>query len=331
MIRLKLSIIVPVYNVESFIVQCLDSLYTSPDKEHVYEVLIINDGTKDNSISKVEPYVNHHGNIHVLHQKNQGLSVARNTGLFASKGEYVWFVDSDDWLTADAVANVLDLLNKYDGIDMLTMPLRWSYADKNLNHTDIKLSKDTLMTGLDYINRINLTGAIQRNIIRRELLERADIKFYPGILHEDDLFGMQIFYQANSVLVLKDSLYNYRQRSGSIMSSRTIKSAYDLIMVHKQLSAYEIKYVKPEHKKWFRQKIMYLFPKAIGFVWHLRHTSEFRRFQCDSWNYRIKQSFFCLFSCGKVGIAKALVYGFFPYLYIWFINHKENTKNKYKI
>ena len=315
MSQLKLSIIVPVYNVEQYVGQCLQSLYSPSVDESLYEVIVVNDGTRDNSMAVVEPIAKAHPNMCIINQENGGLSRARNTGLDAAQGEYVWFIDSDDWLTPDAIERVYGYLDTNPGIDMVTTPLYWRFDDSSKDKIDINVDEDTKILGLDFIKTIGETGAIQRNVIRRAILDRADIRFYPGILHEDGLFGPQTFYQAESVLVVKEPFYNYRQRAdGSIMHSVKIKSAYDIIIVHQQLMIYLDKYVKPQDKKWFRQKYISLFLTAINFTWHLRNTPEFKQFLHDSRPYRIKESLKCL-SCGKKGIVKCFVYGIFPYEY----------------
>ena len=101
-----LSIIIPVYNVELYICRCLDSIYCQNQDLNKFEVIVINDGTPDNSMSFVYKYASKYKNLLVIEQKNQGLSAARNVGLIMAKGDYIWFVDSDDMV----MPNSLDFL-----------------------------------------------------------------------------------------------------------------------------------------------------------------------------------------------------------------------------
>ena len=94
----KLSIIIPVYNVENYVGKCLESCLNQDIPKNEYEIIVVNDGTKDNSVQVIEKYITPENNIRLIHRKNGGLSAARNTGLKEAKGEYVWFVDSDDWI-----------------------------------------------------------------------------------------------------------------------------------------------------------------------------------------------------------------------------------------
>lgn len=100
------SIIIPIYNVEQYIEQCFTSIYAQDISEDIFEVIAVNDGTPDNSMSIVKTIASQHKNLVIINQENQGLSVARNTGLDHAKGEYIWFVDSDDWLTKDSLSLV---------------------------------------------------------------------------------------------------------------------------------------------------------------------------------------------------------------------------------
>ena len=105
---MKLSIIVPVYNVEKYIVKCISSLLDQQTND--YEIIIVNDGTKDKSIDLIKKTFND-SKIAIIEQENQGLSAARNTGVRHSKGEYIWFVDSDDWIAKGGIDELIPILD----------------------------------------------------------------------------------------------------------------------------------------------------------------------------------------------------------------------------
>ena len=94
----KLSLIIPMYNVELYIEKCLNSCINQDLSADEYEIIIVNDGSKDNSLSIAESIAQKHNNVRIITQTNGGLSSARNTGLINSRGEYIWFIDSDDWI-----------------------------------------------------------------------------------------------------------------------------------------------------------------------------------------------------------------------------------------
>ena len=108
---IKLSIIVPVYNVEEYIRPCVESIFKQGLDESTYEVILVNDGTKDNSFGVIEDIVNSHSNILIVEQKNQGLSAARNTGMTKASGDYILFLDSDDLLIENTLGKLTAALS----------------------------------------------------------------------------------------------------------------------------------------------------------------------------------------------------------------------------
>lgn len=143
---MKLSIIIPVYNVESYIDECLHSVTSQKDFKD-YEIVIVNDGTLDNSMEIVDCYRRKCNNIKVIHQKNSGLSIARNTGLKHASGEYVWFVDSDDWIVEDAISYLHPLLCK--GADVLAFPLNLVRNTSECN--DLNINQCYQLSGSAYL------------------------------------------------------------------------------------------------------------------------------------------------------------------------------------
>lgn len=129
---MKLSIIIPVYNVELYVEKCLCSCAEqnlSPDE---YEIIVINDGTKDNSLEIVEKVAKDYTNIFIYSQENKGLSATRNKGLSLAKGEYEWFVDSDDWIEKNCLK---DIVSNIEGFDVLAM----GYIQANVNMKENKV------------------------------------------------------------------------------------------------------------------------------------------------------------------------------------------------
>ena len=118
-----LSIIIPVYNVEKYVWKTLESIFESTLLKSELEVIVVNDGTKDNSMSIVNEFAVKFDNLKIINQENQGLSVARNTGLKAARGKYVWFVDSDDWVEYDSLPFLLNHL-QYSDRDVLMFKIR---------------------------------------------------------------------------------------------------------------------------------------------------------------------------------------------------------------
>ena len=251
-----LSFIIPVYNVEAFVGFCLQSILSDPVDADSFEVIIINDGSKDQSMSVVRKICAGHENIHILDQNNQGLSAARMNGMKKAQGKYVWFIDSDDWLKAGSVCHILSLLERIEP-DVIVTPLHWRYKDGRKDFFDITITEDKHYLGKDYLSESLLpVWAAPRYIIKKDFLKNNTwINFPLNTLHEDEYFGRVLLYSARFVYVHRNALYNYRQHENSIMSSISIKNAFDLVKLHKLLKRFLKTHVLPENQLWFRQNI----------------------------------------------------------------------------
>ncbi len=226
------SIIVPVYNVEAYLSQCLESLQAQDYTD--FEVICVNDGSTDRSREILSEWDEKFPQIRVIDRKNGGLSAARNTGLQAATGDYVVFIDSDDWVEPKMLAQ---LAKEANGEDMICFACR--QTDNNTYDTLDPEQSD----GWSYYNRHALEHrevsfvCVWQRCYRRVFLEENGLRFLEGILHEDNEFTPQACLKAKSIKVIPDILYNYRVRSGSIMTTRGLKSKESLIVIGNELSA----------------------------------------------------------------------------------------------
>ena len=225
-----LSVIIPVYNVEEYISDCLKSIYAQGLEDDVFEVILVNDGTPDNSIGIVEDIIHHHHNIIVINQANQGVSNARNTGFAKATGEYVYFVDPDDILNDNSLSVLVAHL-KGSLIDILM-------ADY-IRFNDGEMSEDAIHTAQDY-HAVEKTGAeafcedlspyecyVWRMLIRRDFLLYNEIDFKP-FWFEDVLFCHECYLKAKRCVKTTLLLYCYRLHSGSFTSSMNLGKMVDL-------------------------------------------------------------------------------------------------------
>jgi len=234
------SIIIPVYNVKQYLQDCLDSVIaqTYPD----YELICVNDGSTDGSLALLEEFQKIHTQVQVISQQNKGLSGARNAGIQAAKGDYIFFLDSDDWIEP----NALEILaQKQRGEDLVCFNGRREFEDGTTEEPDSGI-EETQLTGWEYYNKYALISrkfhfvcSVLR-LYRREYLLQNSLLFEEGIYHEDNLFTPLACYYAQTVKVIPDCLYAYRIRPGSITQSVNVKRLYDMIRVANKLSAFFI-------------------------------------------------------------------------------------------
>lgn len=224
-----LSIIIPVYNVEKYVEKCICSCENQDIPKEDYEVIVVNDGSPDGSLAIVERVAKEYPNIKVISQENQGLSGARNTGLEAAQGEYVWFVDSDDWIEENCLKGLTEKL--VDDIDIVQLHYQFAYEDGT---TKIPVQKylDGIYSGKEITEQGGLTDPAPFSVLRSKYLKDNNFSFYRGIYHEDAEFKPRVVYYAERIGYYKPVVYNYFKRgTGSITFSFKIKNARDYMLV----------------------------------------------------------------------------------------------------
>lgn len=239
---MKISIVIPVYNVEKYIEKCLLSCLNQDISFDMYEIIVVNDGSPDNSLKIAERIAIESNNIRIISQNNQGLSAARNTGLQHAKGEYIWFVDSDDYIEKNCLGRITTHLK--DHLDILQLQYRLVYEDKDLVNDVDYCVIDGVKSGLDVIVKGGLPTPAPFSIFRTQFLRDHKLEFVRGIYHEDTEFKPRVVYLANKITSDTEPSYNYLQRvSGSITAHYKLKNGLDMLKVSNSL----LSFVKEQH------------------------------------------------------------------------------------
>lgn len=208
----RLSFIVPVYGVEKYIEECIHSLYNQDIPQSEYEVICVDDCSPDGSRAIVERLQKEYSTLHLIcHAENKRQGGARNTGLREAKGQYIWFVDSDDYLLPNGVGTLLSQAEK-DDLDILQMPLH-----------DIATTEDFgICTGSQYVFDLPIDEApvsrcsvVWLSIIKKDLLTKNNIWFAEHVQYEDDDYAYLMFAHAKRVRFVPHTIYNYRRRPDS--------------------------------------------------------------------------------------------------------------------
>lgn len=235
--NIKLSIIIPIYNVEKYLERCIDSIIKQISTDDI-ELLLINDGSTDNSLNICNKYAKKKSNITVLNKKNGGLSDARNYGLYYAKGEYVYFLDSDDMLSDKFIEKIY--LNLLTQNDIILFDGKCIDENDNFIDTKYKFEHNCLENKMKYnidsltnsykVSKENLTTVVWLGVYKREFLLKNAL-FFEKQLHEDELWTIKTFIQAQDILYIKEFLYYYRIRNNSIMrnninDNKHIKALY---------------------------------------------------------------------------------------------------------
>lgn len=209
----KYSIIIPVYNVEKYIKKCLDSIFNQTYKD--FEVIVVNDGTKDNSMDIVKKY-----DTKIINQKNQGLSAARNTGVEYAKGEYILFIDSDDYIQRDLLKKINE--STKNNPDIIRYQIQEVYEDSKdtIEYNEEAFDNKTGVEAFELISKYHYVENAWAYAIKKKYYEANKYSFKVGAIHED--FGLipLVIMKAKIVNSISYIGYNYLQRKGSIMSQK---------------------------------------------------------------------------------------------------------------
>lgn len=237
---IKLSIIVPVYNVELYIEQCITSLLKQTMKE--IEIIVVNDGATDKSIDLVKSF--HNSQIKIINQSNQGLSAARNKGLKYAKGEYIVFVDSDDFIRFDNAFEEMYNIGRDNNSDIVCGNAIKYYSDEKYNKLNYDFESDlsTNLSGTDFLSysliKNRLFVPVWLYMYKREFLNLNSLIFKEGIYHEDEDFTPRVFLNNPKISIYNKCFYVYRQREGSIMKNNDFlyKRALDVLDLSMELN-----------------------------------------------------------------------------------------------
>ena len=237
-----ISVVIPIYNVQDYLPECLDSVINQSYKN--LEIICIDDGSPDNSGKIADEYAEKDKRIKVIHRKNGGLGSARNTGIEFSTGDYIAFLDSDDFISKDFYKNLMSACDN-DDIVMTTNIVH--YYSKNKQAVKIKKYKNKKELILD-------SGVCWNKIYRREFLINNDIKFFPKTnLIEDNYFSVKVYLLAKSIKIIDNSVYYYRINPNSVTHSSLTNKDFICIDIAKGIESYK-KFV-PEFSKIIDKKI----------------------------------------------------------------------------
>lgn len=241
--KLYISIIVPVYNVEMYLEECLDSILSQTYKN--YEVICVNDGSTDDSYAILCRYANENEKIRIINNTcNRGQSYARNRGLEIAAGDYIVFVDSDDMLIPDALERLTAQVMEENPVDIIyyDMAIKDERSGRDGNIEPESEKKDSANRGkavlVKYEEQNPPIVEVCRQMIKKDFLEHNQIAFYEGIYHEDVLFSFHCGLKTEKAFYLPENLYIYRKRENSTMTTMNFKRAESIYMVLIELWKY---------------------------------------------------------------------------------------------
>lgn len=236
---MKFSVVIPAYNVEAYLEECLGSVAAQSWED--WEAIVVDDGSTDGSGALAEAWARKDKRFRVIRQENRGLSAARNTGMEQAKGTYLLFLDGDDWLEQETLEILASELRDED---VVCFGGRRFIQDEKRHEEGDELVAKTYACGWDYYQENALKSrrfafvSVVLRAYKRAFLEEHALRFKEGIFHEDNLFTPLVLYYAGKTQVVSKNLYNYRVREGSIMTSSSKKNRLDKIAIANELAKF---------------------------------------------------------------------------------------------
>jgi len=238
------SVIIPVYQVESYLNDCLSSVVCQTYRD--LDIILVDDGSTDQSSQICDNWAERDVRIRVFHQKNQGASGARNTGLGLAKGEYVFFLDSDDEIVPDCIEKYLEPL-KYGEYDVIQA--NFLVTPKGAIPLLSKVEHNRSVIGDDVTRELlysNFYMTAANKLYRKSFIERSHLSFFKGIVQEDVLWTFEMACMSPSLYLMSDALYIYKLREGSVSTAMdSIKKTSNMVLLAQKMTQF-----LKENNKW---------------------------------------------------------------------------------
>lgn len=277
--NVKISIIIPVYNAEKYLSECLKSLLRQTLKE--IEIICINDGSSDNSLSILENFQLKDSRIKIINQKNSGVAVTRNNGISLATGEFIGFVDSDDWVDEDYFEKLYNAAKKFNS-DVAAGD--FYRRGKILRSKKLKYKKEEFFVEpADKIKKafIPKYNYIWNKIYKRESLLNLNIPFENGRYYEDVIWIVKIIYYLKGFVTVPDTFYHYRKTEGSIVTQKSKKHLEDRIHAESEMinfmSAHNLP-IAMQCKKPEKVKISFLGINILKIEYYYPNVAKYRLF-----------------------------------------------------
>lgn len=266
-----ISLIIPVFNVEEYLEQCLESIIEQSFSD--YEVILVDDGSTDKSMEIIREYKKRFNQVKVLSQRNKGVSEARNLALKYAKGEYVLYIDSDDFLKFNMLEIMVNKANKTNAdIVMCNYNLYYGVNNKNNRVVSYNVLEDKIYSSsevIDMILNFNIQGQLWNKLFKKSLLLENNFEFESGRYIQDIFPVFKVINNSNKIAFINDDLYCYRQRDTSTIHKKNTKLAEDYYHAMTSIIQYIIKnnlQVNSNSFKVFRASVL------SYFIYHYTNT-----------------------------------------------------------
>ena len=278
-----MSVVIPVYNVQDYVKDCLDSILDQTYQ--MIEIIAVDDGSQDASPQILKEYSKRYSNFHTsLQKQNKGQAVARNIGIDLSKGKYILFVDSDDFIESNTIEVLVEAIEKYH-VDFVRFNAK-SFAEDDETIRQEEYNFNLFLNEYEVYKKeafknvyLSFSPSPVLYLFTRELIEKNQIRFMEYIIHEDELYSSDIFLYAESCVYVDQPFYNRRYRSGSTMTEKSeeqLKYSFDsYIKIIEQYNKLLFKgSFTQKQKQFLKYRINSLYVPLLGYAIDPQYKKE---------------------------------------------------------
>ena len=258
---IKISIIIPMYNVEKYIEKCVYSAFNQGLKESEFEIIAVDDESPDNSLNLVKDLAKEYSNIVIISQKNKGLGGARNTGITKAKGEYILFLDADDYIIKNSLNKILLVANN-NSLDILEFGAQGVDILGNVTYQIELENNSNSLSGIGYYNHLKSINSACNKLYKNSFLTENKLVFVEKIFGEDFEFNTRALYLAEKVMSTSSIVSRFLQSENSITRSNNLekkkKYVHDLINILRRINAFKFNFEKNKkhgHDTFFNKRM----------------------------------------------------------------------------
>ncbi len=254
---MRLSIIIPCYNLEDYVERCITSVLDQDIPSEEYEIILIDDGSKDRTLEILNKYASAHSNIRVISQENKGVSAARNAGIEISRGYYIWFVDGDDWVTPRSLGHLLARAES-DDVDILRFD--WRHVSEYHAPKPLKVQAYGIVTAYNapdfFRKKIKRKFYLVAQLLKREIIIEHQIRFLPLRMCEDVPFLAEFVTYSKKITAVNWDIYYYFNRYNSAVNTISPLRSGDTFRAYEQLRKIVFPYMKDRRFAYYMKKLV---------------------------------------------------------------------------
>lgn len=273
---MKLSVIIPVYNVEKYVINCINSIIQNNLASSTYEIIVVDDESPDKSVKIIESHFQEVKNIKIISQKNKGLGGARNTGIYAAQGKFILFLDADDYLVPNTLSQIVNQAIATQ-VEVLEFGAHGVLENGVVCYTLSNSSNNLIFDGMDYYEKVRYANSACNKLYSTAFLRNNQLFFEEQLYIEDFEFNTRVFLQAKRMLAVKTIVGQFLQSPNSITRNTSIEKKEKMLSdIERVMAITKELYMNSDNQNavFFKERLGFL--TATLFVQMIKNGADYK-------------------------------------------------------